>query len=194
MEEYSEAEAYKRLLEIAESILSSTQTDANILQKYEKLKAALLAKVTGDPCAGQAGHLRRLLQCYKYVTSSAIEAVGEFEAQIEAGMQRAAYNKKVIGVVKEWELRLEELKAALADEASQKQKLLMKEEVSALTYYCSELDGKLENLGLLIEVHAKMHEIISQASRNEIEKSSREEQLAATLREREHEVALVKRR
>lgn len=48
MEEYSEAEAYKRLLEIAESIISSTQTDANILEKYEKLKAALLAKITVD--------------------------------------------------------------------------------------------------------------------------------------------------
>jgi hypothetical protein len=42
----------------------------------------------------------------------------------------------------------------------------MKEEVSALTYYCSEMDGKLENLGLLIEVHGKMHEIICQASKS----------------------------
>jgi hypothetical protein len=41
------------------------------------------------------------------VTSSVIEAVGEFEAQIEQGQQRPSYNKKVIGVVKEWELRLE---------------------------------------------------------------------------------------
>ena len=31
--------------------------------------------------------------------------------------------------------------------------------MSALSYYCGELDGKLENLGLLIEVHKKMHEI-----------------------------------
>jgi hypothetical protein len=100
-----------------------------------------------------------------------------------------SYNKKVIGVVKEWELRLEGLKAALAEESNQKHKLLMKEEVSALTYYCSELDGKLENMGLLIEVHGKMHEIICQASRSELEKTTREEQLIATLRERDQEVA-----
>jgi hypothetical protein len=36
--------------------------------------------------------------------------------------------------------------------------------MSALSYYCGELDGKLENLGLLIEVHKKMHEIIEQAA------------------------------
>ncbi len=72
MEEYTEAEAYKRLLEIAESILSSTQTDANILQKYEKLKGAMLAKITTDPSAYQLSCMRKMLQSYKYVTSSLI--------------------------------------------------------------------------------------------------------------------------
>lgn len=85
-------------------------------------------------------------------------------------------------MVKEWELRLEDLKSSLAEESNQKQKILMKEEVSALTYYCSELDSKLENMGLLIEVHSKMHEIICQASRSEVEKTKREEELIGSLR------------
>jgi hypothetical protein len=66
----------------------------------------LLAKVTVEPANWQAGYMRKLLQCYKYVTSSVIEAVAEFETQIEEGRERQSYNKKVIGVVKEWELRL----------------------------------------------------------------------------------------
>lgn len=61
--------------------------------------------------------------------------------------------------MKEWELRLDEIKEN-AEGLTQKSKLIAKEEASALSYYCSELDGKLENLGLLIEVHQKMHEII----------------------------------
>jgi hypothetical protein len=100
MEEYSEAEAYKRLLEIAESILNSTQTDSNILEKYQKLKAAMLAKITVDPATWQLTYLRKILQSYKYVTSSLIEVIAEFESQIEEGRERQSYNKKVIGIVK----------------------------------------------------------------------------------------------
>jgi hypothetical protein len=66
------------LLEIAESILSSTKTDANILEKYDKLKSAMLAKITIYPAASQLAHLRKILQSYKYVTSSLLEVIAEF--------------------------------------------------------------------------------------------------------------------
>jgi hypothetical protein len=57
-------------------------------------------------------------------------------------MDRQLYSKKVIGIVKEWELRIDELKMVLGEIGNQKQKLVLKEEVSALSYYCSELDSK----------------------------------------------------
>ena len=41
-------------------------------------------------------------------------------------MERQNYNKKVIGIVKEWELRLEELKQGLAEEGNPKHKLIFK--------------------------------------------------------------------
>ena len=51
-------------------------------------------------------------------------------------MERSHYNRKVVGVVKEWELRIEEAKNS-SDSFTQKAKLIAKEETSALSYYCS---------------------------------------------------------
>jgi hypothetical protein len=62
--------------------------------------------------------------------------MGDFETQIEATMQRGDYNKKVIGIVKEWELRLDDLKVS-TEGLPQKAKLIAKEENSALSYYCA---------------------------------------------------------
>lgn len=76
MEEYSEAEAYKHLLSIAENILNSVQTDSNILDKYHKLKAAVLSKITPDSNS-QLPH-RKLLATYKYLASSCLQVMGEF--------------------------------------------------------------------------------------------------------------------
>jgi hypothetical protein len=140
-------------------------TDPKIIDKYYALKSALLAKINHDPSAQQLTHSRKLLSTYKYVTASLIELIAEFETQIESSMERSHYNRKVIGVVKEWELRLEDAKSAM-EGLGPKIKLIAKEETSALGYYCSELDGKLENLGLLIEVHKKMHQIIEQAAKS----------------------------
>lgn len=104
-------------------------------------------------------------------------------------MERTNYSKKVIGIAKEWELRLDELREMTVEG---KQRVLFKEELSALTYYCSELDSKFENMGLLIEVHRKMHEIICQAAQGETDKARREEQLAREVRSLEQEVGEVR--
>lgn len=50
-------------------------------------------------------------------------------------MERTSYSRTVIGVVKEWEIRLEDLKSN-AEGLSQKSKLIAKDEVSSLGYYC----------------------------------------------------------
>jgi|JI9StandDraft_2_1071091.scaffolds.fasta_scaffold332300_1 hypothetical protein len=78
MEEYTETEAYKHLLSVAENIIDSLQTDPNIIHKYETLKSALLNKITHDPINQQLTHTRRLLSAYKYVTSSLIDIIAEF--------------------------------------------------------------------------------------------------------------------
>ena len=106
MEEYSELEAYKHLLSVAENIINSLQTDPNIVDKYNKLKSALMNKITNDPSSIQLTHLRKLLTTYKYVSGSLLEVISEFENQIEGDMERSIFSKKVIGVVKEWELRI----------------------------------------------------------------------------------------
>lgn len=43
-------------------------------------------------------------------------------------------------------------------------KLIVKEEVNALRYLGQQMEGKIENMSLMIEVHRKMHEIILEAS------------------------------
>ncbi len=40
---------------------------------------------------------------------------------------------------------------------SSKTRLMHKEEINTLKYQYDQLDSKFENLGLLIEVHKKMH-------------------------------------
>ena len=65
-------------------------------------------------------------------------------------MEREGFSRKAIAVAKDWELKIEELKTGLGERGGQKQRLVMKEELSALQYYCSELDSKFENMGLLI--------------------------------------------
>ena len=75
MEEYTQIDAYKRLLEIAQSILNSIQTDPNILEKYHKLKAAMMSKITLDPSITQSAFNKKLLQSYKYVTGSFLEVI-----------------------------------------------------------------------------------------------------------------------
>ena len=82
MQEYTEAEAYKHLLSVAQNIIDSLQTDPNIINKYQTLKSALMSKITQDPIAQQLTYTRKLLSTYKYVTSSLIEVINEFERQI----------------------------------------------------------------------------------------------------------------
>jgi len=101
------------------------QTDGNIVSKYNQLKAALLQKVTGSESSSLQAHHRKLLNTYKYISSSLLDIMAEFEAQIEANMHRLDYNKKVIAIVKEWELRLEDLKVS-AEALPPKPKLIAK--------------------------------------------------------------------
>ena len=49
-----------------------------------------------------------------------------------------------------------------------------REEIDSLKYLFDQLDSKFENLGLLIEVHKKMHEIILEATKAEQKKLSLE--------------------
>lgn len=71
IEEYSELEAYRHLLSVAENIINSLQTDPNILNKYHQLKTALLHKVSPNAeVSSQHTHHRKLLNTYKYVASS----------------------------------------------------------------------------------------------------------------------------
>lgn len=46
MEEYTEVEAYKHLLEITENIIQSLNTQKDIINKYEALKYSILSKIT----------------------------------------------------------------------------------------------------------------------------------------------------
>ena len=41
-----------------------------------------MSKITQDPIAQQLTYTRKLLSTYKYVTSSLIEVINEFERQI----------------------------------------------------------------------------------------------------------------
>lgn len=120
-------ETYKHLLSVAESIINSVQADPNLISKYNQLKGALLQKSAGtSDSSSQQAHQRKLLSTYKYISSSLLDVMGEFELQIEGSMQRLDYNKKVIAIVKEWELRLEDLKAS-AEALPPKAKLIAKE-------------------------------------------------------------------
>ena len=47
MEEYTEVEAYKHLLEITENIIVSLNTQQEIVSKYETLKKSILNKIVG---------------------------------------------------------------------------------------------------------------------------------------------------
>ena len=38
--------------------------------------------------------------------------------------------------------------------------VVFKEDISSLTYSVREYESKLDNMGLMVEVHSKMHEII----------------------------------
>lgn len=67
---------------MAENIIDSLQTDPNIVHKYHTLKAALLNKITHDPINQQLAHSRKLLSAYKYITSSLLQILSEFENQI----------------------------------------------------------------------------------------------------------------
>lgn len=125
------------MLSVAESIINSVQADPNLISKYNQLKGALLQKAAGSSdSSSQQAHQRKLLNAYKYISSSLLDVMGEFELQIEGSMQRLDYNKKVIAIVKEWELRLEDLKTS-AEALPPKAKLIAKEEHSALSYYCA---------------------------------------------------------
>lgn len=55
-------------------------------------------------------------------------------------------------------------------------KLLLKEEGNAFRYLVKEFEGKIENMGLMIEVHRKMHEIIMEASDKEVQRVQREQE------------------
>lgn len=68
---------------MAESIIDSVQPDPSILHKYSTLKTALLNKTTVDPLSQQLSTTKRLLTTYKYLTSSLLDAITQFETQIE---------------------------------------------------------------------------------------------------------------
>jgi hypothetical protein len=58
------------------------QTDSNILEKYNKLKSAVLTKISNDSSSQQLSVNKKLLQSYKYITSSFIDVISEFEGEI----------------------------------------------------------------------------------------------------------------
>lgn len=63
---------------MAENIIDSLQTDPKIINKYQSLKVALLAKITHDPIQQQLTYTRKLLNTYKYISSSVLEVIAEF--------------------------------------------------------------------------------------------------------------------
>ena len=126
LEDCSENEAYRHLLSVAENILNSLSPDSSIIDKYYRLKSAILSKAFPDSPAHSPSHTKKLLSAYKYVTGSLIEAVTQFEAQIESQMEREVFSNRVVGMVKEWEIRLQDLKNE-AEGLPSKAKLVAKE-------------------------------------------------------------------
>ena len=78
MEQYTELNAYKHLLEVTENILYSLQPDSQILLKYESLKKAVFNKVTSFDLKPQ----QALNRTYKNASFSGNDkennSVGEF--------------------------------------------------------------------------------------------------------------------
>jgi hypothetical protein len=71
-----------------------------------------------------------------------------------------------------FEGKLHELESHVDAHNNSKTRLLHKEEMNTLKDQFDQLDSKFENLGLLIEVHKKMHEIILEATKTEQKKST----------------------
>ena len=63
--------------------------------------------------------------------------------------------------------------------------MVLSNELSAFKFTSKELESKLENMGLMIEVHHKMHEIIIEASDKETKRSKKEAQYSKRLEEME---------
>ena len=77
MEEYTEVEAYKHLLEITENIIQSLNTQKDIINKYEALKYSILSKIT--PSINSESYQNLFLNIYKEYTQIIFKAITHFE-------------------------------------------------------------------------------------------------------------------
>lgn len=157
----------------------SLSTQQDIIKKYETLKKSIFSKIIAKDNSCQT----ILTDLYREQVDSMLKCITLFESEIEGDMSKNNFLSGVEPIIEDLNSKVEKADKKLKAERSEKfdkkaesVKILLSNELSAFKYTSKELENKLENMGLMIEVHHKMHEIIIEASDKEAKRSKKEAQ------------------
>jgi hypothetical protein len=190
MNELTELDAYKQLLEVTENILHELTPEEAIISKYHTLKKSILSKIRQPTSSSIPNYNPLLLGCYKSLARRILDCIAHFESEIEGEMSKAAFLQNSVRVIKEVEREARGLAEELG-EGARGGRLAGREEANVFRGLVREVEGKVENMALMVEVHRKMHEIILEAADKEIKTSQKEAEYNKRLNEMEDVVERI---